>query len=390
MRKFIHNLQQILPQVHNSHFPALIFGLALLGFYFYGDISLSTMNSFHAMFFILNVVSAGILIYFNQRKPIFYLLNISLAYILINSFKNLYSLDYLSSPAYINLCFFMPINLCFCYFCPDKKLLTRHSVYWLLVLFAEYTIGEKLTHLSISLALSLPTDTINLTSSSMLLFSLCTLACFIRMIYSGSIMDSSLFYAGLNIFAGFYYSSSPTALTIFFSAAALTILHCISKDIYYHTYTDAQTGLSSRNAYLKQSEKFPLKYSLGIVCIDNYEHLKQVFGRRGIYALTRMITMRMQELETEALIYRYSEDEFVLIFKNCDKKESYERLEKIRRGIASAEFMLGHRQKGLKLTVSCCVSEKKRSDDNSLEVLKRTQKALQKAYQFTQNVTSKA
>ena len=39
MRKFIHNLQQILPQVHNAQLPALIFGLALLGFYLYGDIS---------------------------------------------------------------------------------------------------------------------------------------------------------------------------------------------------------------------------------------------------------------------------------------------------------------------------------------------------------------
>ena len=73
MRKFIHNLQQILPQVHNSHFPALIFGLALLGFYFYGDISLSAMNSFHILFFGINIISAAILIYFNQRKPIFYL-----------------------------------------------------------------------------------------------------------------------------------------------------------------------------------------------------------------------------------------------------------------------------------------------------------------------------
>ena len=103
-----------------------------------------------------------------------------------------------------------------------------------------------------------------------------------------------------------------------------------------------------------------------------------------------MITMRLQDTETENPIYRYSEDEFVIIFKNEDKKESFERLENIRRAVASAEFMLGKRQKGLKLTVSCCVSEKKRSDDNSIEVLIRTRKALQKAYQFTQNVTSKA
>lgn len=102
-----------------------------------------------------------------------------------------------------------------------------------------------------------------------------------------------------------------------------------------------------------------------------------------------MITMRLQDTETENPIYRYSEDEFVIIFKT-KIKESFERLENIRRAVASAEFMLGKRQKGLKLTVSCCVSEKKRSDDNSIEVLIRTRKALQKAYQFTQNVTSKA
>ena len=82
--------------------------------------------------------------------------------------------------------------------------------------------------------------------------------------------------------------------------------------------------------------------------------------------------------------------EFIIIFKNEDKKESFEHLEQIRRAIASTDFMLGNRKKGLKLTVSCCVSEKKRSDDSSLDVLVRARKALQKTYQFTQNVTTKA
>ncbi len=103
-----------------------------------------------------------------------------------------------------------------------------------------------------------------------------------------------------------------------------------------------------------------------------------------------MIAMRLTEVERENPIYRYSENEFIVIFKNEGKKESFERLENIRRAVASAEFMLAKGKKGLKLTVSCCVSEKKRSDDNSLEVLERARKALQKAYQFTQNITSKA
>lgn len=53
MRKFIHNLQQILPLVHNTHLPAFIFALALLGFYLCGDIAEQSMLTLHAAFFCL-------------------------------------------------------------------------------------------------------------------------------------------------------------------------------------------------------------------------------------------------------------------------------------------------------------------------------------------------
>ncbi len=161
MRKFIHNLQQILPQVHNAQLPALIFGLALLGFYLYGDISTDSMLVFHGLFFFWAVASFAILIYFNRRKPVFYLLATVLAYILINAFKRLYSLDYLSSPAYQNLCFFIPLNLGLFYFCPNRRLLTRNTVYWLLFILAEYALAEKLTSLSLTAAVYFSADSIN-------------------------------------------------------------------------------------------------------------------------------------------------------------------------------------------------------------------------------------
>ena len=170
MRKFIHNLQQSLPLVHNAQLPAFIFGLALLGFYLYGDISSESMLTFHCAFFILSAISFGTLIYFNHRKPVFYLLITVLAYILINAFKRLYSLDYLSSPAYQNLCFFVPLNLGLFYFWPDRRLLSRYTVYWLLLIFAEYALAEKLTSLSLTVAVYFSADTINLNSLSIVLF----------------------------------------------------------------------------------------------------------------------------------------------------------------------------------------------------------------------------
>ena len=103
-----------------------------------------------------------------------------------------------------------------------------------------------------------------------------------------------------------------------------------------------------------------------------------------------MLANRLSELEPDNPLYRYSTDEFLLIFKNDNLKQSFEKLDKIRREIATSEFMFSPKQKGIKLTISGCVSEKKRSDSNATEVLLRARKTLQKTYEFTQNLISKA
>lgn len=124
--------------------------------------------------------------------------------------------------------------------------------------------------------------------------------------------------------------------------------------------------------------------------IDDYERLEKVFGENSLKSLIKMICNRITSVENEAQIYRYSREEFVVLFKGEDKNTAFERMETIRRAVASAEFILRGYKKPIKLTVSGSVSEKKRSDANAVEVLSRAAKAMQKAYRFTQNITSKA
>ena len=162
------------------------------------------------------------------------------------------------------------------------------------------------------------------------------------------------------------------------------------EHLYQSTYKDELTELPGRNSFLLHSKDFPLKYSIGLILIDDYERLSKVFGRQGINSLVKMISQRLQDTETEAQIYRYNDDEFVVLFRGEDKKSAFNRVEQMRRSIASAEFMLRGYKKPIKLTVSGSVSEKKRSDANAVEVLVRADKALQKAYRFTQNITSQA
>lgn len=390
MLTFFKNFKLIAPQIQNSLLPAFIFACALLGYFIYGEISPLARNNLHIIFWFSALTSIGILSYFNRRKPLFFMLVIILSYIIINWLKRRYSLDYLSTTGYINLCFFAPLNLALFYFLRNQKLFISQNFWLLVLIFFQFTLGEYFDKNNIFISFNSEADGINLNSLSVLLFLLFLIAAFIKCNLSGYIEDTALFFCGLNIFAGFYYSASSTALCIFFSAAAVTLMTGTINNLRYIFKYDFLTGLSSRRAYLKESAKFPMKYSLALICLDNYENLYKVFGQFKTKKLIQMLANRLSELEPENPLYRYSADEFILVFKNDNLKQSYEKLEAIRKEIAASEFMFTHRQKGLKLTISGCVSEKKRSDTNATEVLVRARKTLQKTYQFTQNLISKA
>ena len=390
MLKFFKNFNLIVPQIQNSLLPTFIFACALLGYFIYGEISVLARHNLHTIFWSSSLITFFILSLFNYRKPFFFLLTIIVSYILINYLKRQYSLDYLSYPSYINLCFFAPINLAIFYFLHNQKLFCSRNLYFFMLIFLEIAIGEALNDYNFVISFNSEADGINLNSLSVLLFLIFLIAAFIKCNISGYIEDTSLFFSGLNIFAGYYYSASSTALSIFFSAATITLLLGTIKNIHYALGHDFLTGLASRRAYLKESAKFPLKYSLSIICLDNYKHLYKAFGHFKTQKLLQMLANRLIELEPENPIYRYSTDEFILIFKNDNLKQSFVKLDNIRREIAASEFMFSSKQKGIKLTISGCISEKKRSDSNATEVLIRARKTLQKTYQFTQNLISKA
>ena len=390
MLAFFKNFKLIVPQIKNSLLPALIFACALLSYFIYGEISLFARNNLHYLFWFSCLSCFGTLVFFNRRKPFFFILTIMLSYMFINWLKRRYSLDYLSTESYINLCFFAPLNLCLFYFLPHQKLFHKSSFWLLLLILTEIALGEYLTQKGLFITFNSQVDGINLNSLSVLLFLGFLTAAFFKCSLSGYIDDTALFFSAINIFAGFYYSANSTALSIFFAAASLTAVLGIIKDIRYALEHDFLTGLSSRRTYLKESSKFPLKYSLAVICLDNYPHLYKAFGRIRSQNLIKMLAYRLAELEPDNPLYRYSTDEFLLIFKNDTLKQSFEKLDKIRREIAASEFMFSQKQKGIKITISGCVSEKKRSDSNSTEVLLRARKTLQKTYEFTQNLISKA
>lgn len=391
MNQLSANIERIFPLIKNILIPAVLFGTALICFYAYGSIAPASLTFLHISFYSISFAGFMILLYFNQRRPVFYILILTLSYVLINYLKNNFGADYATTSYYINLCFFLPLNLLAFYFIPSTRLLVKMNVFLLLALFAQFSLGELLGHLDFRINLGLFNGHFgNLSILGFVLFIITLTLFFIRASQNGTILSYALFFCSLSLLFGMLYSHSPTALTIFYSCAALTLMLAIIQDLYYNTYKDPLTGLPGRYSYMINSASFPLKYSIGLISIDDYAQMQNVFGRRDRDILVRMITAKIIEEEGEENLYRYNDDEFLLIFKNENKNEGFEHLEKIRRAIASAEFILSNRKKSIKLTISTCVSEKKRSDANSMEVLFRIRKTLQKANEFSHNISSKA
>ena len=390
-KKFTGYLKQIVPLMQNSLIPALILYAALTVFLTVTPFNPKALHFLHLGFFMVCFASVGILTFFNHNRPLFFILVLMIAYMLINYLKYAHGIIYNLSVDYFNLCFLTAVSLMFFYFLPNRPLFSQDTVNFTLIVFAALALGEQLSRYQIGIDFSrFVCNGCGLQTFGLAMFVSVFLIMLVHSSIRDDILTTALFFATADVMLGFYLSDRPAPLALFFFAAAVTVFCGIVHSVRYAARKDTVTGLDNGNSFIRASASLPLKYGLGIVCIDDYKHLAQIFKKSGIDEIVVMVAKKIRELEPETQIYRCGADEFIVIFPAAEKGTSFARVDNIRRSVAASEFLLSGRKKSLKLTVSCSVADKKRSDANVFEVFMRTRKILQKTYKFTQNITSQA
>ena len=390
-KKYAVYIKQILPLMKNSLLPVLFLYGALCSYLIMAPFNQEWLKFLHIGFFTLCISSICVLLYFNYNRPLFFIISMLISYCLINYLKYTHGIIYNLSSDYNNLVFFSVSCLLFFYFLPNRPLLSKETIQFIIIVFIALALGEHLGRLHISIDIDFVVcNGCGLQIFGLILFITALTIMLIHSSFENDILTTSLFYATINIMLGFYFSNRPSPLAIFYFTAALTIFTGLIHAISYALCKDTITGLDNGNSLIKNSTKLPLKYGLGIICIDDYKHLSQVFKRSGIHEIVCMVANKIQELEPQAQIYRCAADEFIIIFPMAEKGTSFARIDHIRRQIAISNFYLSHRKKPLKLTVSCSTADKKRSDVDVFAVFIRAHKILQKTYKFTPNITSQA
>lgn len=313
-----------------------------------------------------------------------------MSYMIINNLKRIGVGEYVYDFTYQNICVLLPVNLLIFYLLPPRKFFSKENLYVLLGFLVELSLFE---HFSNNHSLSwnyISSATLTYSDMSFLISLVCGIIILFKASTDGKIIPSYLLFAYIEVVFGLIYSDNSSALTMMFFAAVISIFVAVCYEIFHTTYYDDLTELLSRNSFIINSKHLPLKYCIGIICIDDFLRMNKIFRRHEVKDLIMMISQLIDEADTENEIYRYAVDEFVIVFKNETKDEAFNKIEDIRRKIAGAEFILSQRKKPIKLTVSAGISEKKRSDANAYEVLVRTRKALEQTNKFSQNITSKA
>ena len=379
-------LEKYLPLIGNMLFPAFIFSFGLFAFLSQGEFEFSTASVFHWSFYALSLAALVILLNFNQSRPLFFMITVFLGYLFLNYLKSRFGQEIKTTVWYDNLSVIIPTNLLFFYYYQQKRFFCYQSIVILIILALEYTIGEFLGRYGWSLAFYYAEYNI----VAILLFGTLVIISFIKAVKKGKLFDYSILFASLSVALGCYYCDTPSGVSIFFFMAQLILLIYLVYNLVYCHYYDELTGTYSRNSYLLQSKHFPLKYSLNIISIDNYDKLAVSIGRRHLDTITVMISEIIDEMIQEDVCYRYQADEFIIIYKKFDEKEAFAKSEEIRRKIAGLSFAYSTQAKPIKLTVSGSVAEKKRSDIGAVEVLRRAEEAMRKTLKFSHNVTSRA
>lgn len=382
---------KILTYSKNSLFPLLVIGMFFVYFSSVSGFSENAYHSLHMSF--LSVASLAIMVPIFLKIPSITMSSfiILIGYLIINSMRYIYGEDYMFSSGYNVWCMMIFPNLLLAYACfPHNRPYKYWSWFYIFVL-VQTAIIERLQNQNIDADSYYFYKHIGMFNyPALCIAGFCIVSLMVYQIVKGRILGAANLISSIGVFTGILLSNDLYAFSLFFLAAALINLISSIYYAYYTTYKDEDLGISNVKAFTLDAEKkYPLKYSVALMYIDEYDRLVKRFGVAKIKLLKKMFLTRIRKVRPSVLIYNYKADALILVFKNINAAEGFDIAEDIRRTIAKSIFVFNENNR-VQLTVSQCISEFRRSDAGAMGVLRRAEENLKKACKFTRNITVKA
>ncbi len=243
-----------------------------------------------------------------------------------------------------------------------------------------------------------------LSNAGLVAFAAATAFFVLRMIALGNPPLESGAFGGL-VASGMalHFAHDAQAVSVFFTAAAVSLLIAAIQDSYRLAFVDELTGLPARRALTMETLKLGQRYAVAMLDVDHFKKFNDTYGHDIGDQVLRMVASRMDRVGGGGKPFRYGGEEFTVLFPGKSAEDAIPHLEALRQGIADTGFTIRAKDrpktktkngkptstaKQVKLTISIGVAERCEKNPTADSTIKAADEALYRAKKGGRNRVS--
>lgn len=285
---------------------------------------------------------------FNQGATGLVALLMVVSFYLVQRYVGIADLTDIQKFAFCLLVFALPVNLFMIHFLPEKRLLSRFGInYLLLILFQViwcWLLLEQITNENVSWLWSAYLKPIPALSSSPLLLIIIsiflTLISAFIVLFRNANFDHTIFINLLFSTIALIFFDTPQISAICFSLAATLLLLGIITSSHELAFVDQLTELQGRRALEIEMEHINGLYTIAMLDVDHFKLFNDSYGHRTGDEVLRLVAQIMKQTEGNASVFRYGGEEFIILFKGKNSNQCLPYLNELRSKIAKYDLVI--------------------------------------------------
>ncbi|MBC7002362.1 GGDEF domain-containing protein [Photobacterium sp. BZF1] len=298
--------------------------------------------------------------------------------------------------AYTFLAVALPLNLIFIQRLPERRLMSRTSVFFLCAVLLQFIGTTFLIDAIASFDLTLVWQQYLISFPLISKLPVAIILLFIAVLTFHAMLifkrnqphDHALFISTLFSALTLTFFHYPMISSIAYSVLSLLLLTNLISCSHELAYIDQLTGIPGRRSLDTEIKHLGRTYSIAMIDIDHFKLFNDTYGHNTGDDVLRLVASILAKQSNNAKVYRYGGEEFTIIFKGRKQNDSMRYLEKIRKQVEAYPLKVQDHPKGehsmdndtvsTNITVSIGVSDNHKMD-NPHSVFKAADQALYRA-----------
>lgn len=173
-----------------------------------------------------------------------------------------------------------------------------------------------------------------------------------------------------------HFAGNILAVSVFFTAAAVSMLSAAIQDSYRLAFVDELTGLPARRALTMETMKLGQRYAIAMLDVDHFKKFNDTYGHDIGDQVLRMVAGRMDRVGGGGKPFRYGGEEFTVVFPGKTAEEAFPHLDTLRQSIEDSGFTIRAKNRpkkkstkrktngGKRVSVTISIGVSERSDKN--------------------------